>query len=34
MLKCNVKGVTNGYPLIIESEKVEEIESAFDQGNI
>ena len=30
MLKCNIRGVENGYPLIIEAETVEEIPSDFD----
>jgi multifunctional methyltransferase subunit TRM112 len=27
MLKCNVKGVENGYPLLIEADGVEEVEA-------
>ena len=38
MLQCNVRGVENGYPLIIEVEEVdgaiEEIPSAFDSEQI
>jgi multifunctional methyltransferase subunit TRM112 len=30
MLKCNIKGVENGYPLKIESTQMEEIENEFD----
>ena len=30
MLRCNIKTVENGYPLIIEAEKVEVIPSDFD----
>jgi len=30
MLKCNVKGVENGYPLGIDATKVEIVESDFD----
>jgi multifunctional methyltransferase subunit TRM112 len=30
MLKCNVRGVENGYPLKIEAEKVEVVEVEFD----
>ena len=30
MLKCNIKGVNNGYPLRIEAEKIEEIESEYN----
>jgi multifunctional methyltransferase subunit TRM112 len=32
MLKCNVRGVESGYPLIIEPEKVEIIPCDFNQG--
>jgi multifunctional methyltransferase subunit TRM112 len=32
LLKCNIKGVENGYPLIIEAEKIETQESEFDAG--
>ncbi len=32
MLKCNVKGVESGYPLIIEAERIEEIEAEFNPG--
>jgi hypothetical protein len=31
-LACNVKGVKNGYPLIIEAEKVEVREFDMDPG--
>jgi multifunctional methyltransferase subunit TRM112 len=31
MLQCNAKGVTNGYPLKIESTNTEVIESEFDE---
>lgn len=31
MLKCNVKNVENGYPLIIEASSVETIEQEFDK---
>ncbi len=34
MLKCNIRGVENGYPLKIEAEKIEEIVSEFDSGNL
>ena len=34
MLKCNVKGVENGYPLRIEPEKVEIIECEYNEGNL
>jgi len=30
MLKCNIRGVENGYPLIIESALIENVESAFN----
>ena len=30
MLRCNAKGVKNGYPLKIEAEKVENIEAEFN----
>jgi multifunctional methyltransferase subunit TRM112 len=30
MLKCNIRGVENGYPLRIEASSVEEIPSEFD----
>ena len=30
MLRCNVKGVENGYPLVIDAEKVEVVQSDFD----
>ena len=30
MLRCNVKGVKNGYPLKIEAEKVENVEAEFN----
>jgi hypothetical protein len=32
MLKCNVKGVENGYPLRIEAEKTEVVASDYDPG--
>jgi hypothetical protein len=32
MLKCNVRGVENGYPLIVEAQKTEVIPSDFDAG--
>ena len=32
MLKCNVKGVENGYPLRIEVEKTEIIPCDYDAG--
>jgi hypothetical protein len=32
MLKCNVKGVKNGYPLKIEVEKIEILPSEYDTG--
>jgi hypothetical protein len=32
MLKCNKKDVEQGYPLRIESEKIEIISSEFNQG--
>lgn len=31
MLKCNVRGVENGYPLIIEAEKTEVVECDFNK---
>jgi Fe-S-cluster-containing hydrogenase component 2 len=34
MLKCNVRGVENGYPLIIEATKTEVIPCEFSDGNI
>jgi hypothetical protein len=33
-LACNVKGVKNGYPLIIEAEKIEVREFDMDPGLI
>jgi len=30
MMCCNIKGVTNGFPLKIEAERVEVKESEFD----
>ena len=30
MLKCNIRGVEEGYPLKIEANKIEEVESEFD----
>ena len=30
MLKCNVKGVENGYPLEIQAEEVEEVEGSIE----
>jgi multifunctional methyltransferase subunit TRM112 len=30
MLKCNIRGVENGYPLKIEAEEVEVIEAEYD----
>jgi hypothetical protein len=32
MLKCNAKGVENGYPLMIDPVRVEVIESDFNSG--
>ena len=32
MLKCNIKGVENGYPFIIEPEQVEQQSSEFNRG--
>ena len=32
LLKCNVKGIENGYPLIIEAGSIEVAESEFDAG--
>lgn len=32
MLKCNVRGVENGYPLVIEAEKTEVVECDFNKG--
>lgn len=32
MLKCNVAGVENGYPLIIESNVVENVDAEFNAG--
>lgn len=33
MLKCNVRGVENGYPLIIEAETTEVVECEFNKGS-
>ena len=33
MLKCNVRGVKEGYPLQIESNQTDIIPSEFDPGN-
>ena len=30
MLQCNIKGVTNGFPLGIEASEVEAVEQEFD----
>jgi multifunctional methyltransferase subunit TRM112 len=32
MLKCNIRGIENGYPLIIESEKNEIVTMEFNEG--
>lgn len=32
MLQCNIRGVTNGYPLIIQPERTEIIAVPFDKG--
>jgi len=32
MLKCNIRGITNGYPLRIIPEKVEDIPTQYDEG--
>lgn len=32
LLRCNVRGVSKGYPLRIEAEKTEILDSAFDTG--
>ena len=34
MLQCNIKGVTNGFPLGIEPEEVNVVESEFDAAFI
>lgn len=34
MLKCNVRGVENGYPLVIEAEKTEIVPCDFNQGSV
>lgn len=34
MLRCNVKGVENGYPLLIEADKVDIITSDFDADTV
>ena len=34
MLQCNIKGVTNGFPLGIEAAEVSVVESEFDAGFI
>jgi hypothetical protein len=34
MLKCNIKSVNNGYPLVIEVNATEEIPTPFDIGII
>lgn len=34
LLKCNVKGVESGYPLVIEPVRVEIVESEFDAGAV
>ena len=31
MLKCNIKGVENGYPLRIEASSVEHVEAEYDE---
>ena len=33
MLKCNVKGVENGYPLLIESSSIEIIPYEYNAGH-
>ena len=34
MLKCNIRGIENGYPLKIEHEKVEVVEYEYSPGKI
>lgn len=34
MLQCNVKGVSGGYPLIIEPESIDVVDSAYDKDMI
>ena len=34
MLRCNARGVTNGYPLLIEAETVTVVESDFDAATV
>lgn len=34
MLKCNIRGVENGYPLKIVAEKVETIPVEIDKGKL
>lgn len=33
LMRCNIKGVENGYPLRIEPSITEIVEQPFDQGN-
>jgi len=34
MLKCNVRGIENGYPLKIKAENIEIIPMEFSAGNL
>ena len=34
MLRCNIRGIEDGYPLVIEAETVEEIPSEFDAEKV
>jgi hypothetical protein len=34
MLKCNIRGIENGYPLILEALRIEEIPSEYTKGLI
>lgn len=34
MLRCNAKGVTQGYPLVIDAQSVESVESEFDGATV
>jgi hypothetical protein len=32
MLKCNIRGIENGYPLIIQASATEVVPADFDEG--
>ena len=32
MLKCNIRGIQNGYPLLIEPQDIEIIECDYNEG--